>query len=378
MNKLLKTRGAKAVTAPVPAATHRSRDGFDLFVGRTGFGTLRIDAFGRAEIEDSVLIGDSVGAIGNLIIDGFNSSLINGGSFDFGRTTSSKVHMTIIGRQGTGNLTISNAATMVTQVFATGGAGNQGIVGASLGSLPYTLQTSGGGVVPAGGNGTATITGAGSRWSISGSMQIGGFDNGTGGGGVLTTGGDLEGDDVEYGSQAGRGTLNVNEGGFVQVQNANGAVTGSGQETALVLAIGRFSERLTSQAARFRSAPARWPANRSHSRFSCRDQRWSHQRHRANQHRCFPQPLSWRGSRWLRSIARDRLLIRIQYVGWANSGRTTRQLWLDRSVRQFATTSSARIPSLAAGIGCEHRRSPLCELAADRPTRQPPQPSPAV
>ena len=216
-------------------------DGFDLYVGRTGFGTLRIDAFGRAEIEDSVLIGDSTGAIGNLIIDGFNSSLINGGSFDFGPTTSQKVHMTIIGRQGTGNLTISNAATMVTQVFASSGSGGQqGIVGASLGSSPYTLQLSGGGVLPAGGNGTATITGIGSKWSISGSLQVGGFDNGTGGGGVLTTGGDLEGDDVEYGSQAGRGTLNVNEGGLVQVQNAIGVNSGGGQEPSLVLAIGRF------------------------------------------------------------------------------------------------------------------------------------------
>ncbi len=215
-------------------------DGFDLYVGRTGFGTLRIDAFGRAEIEDSVLVGDSIGSIGNLIIDGFNSSLINGGSFDFGPTDSDTVHMTIIGRQGTGNLTISNAATMVTQVFAASGGANQGVVGAALGSLPYTLQTSGGGVLPAGGNGTATITGAGSRWSISGSLQIGGFDNGTGGGGILTTGGDLEGDDVEYGSQAGRGTLQVNEGGWVQIQNAIGASTGGGQETALVMAIGRF------------------------------------------------------------------------------------------------------------------------------------------
>ena len=96
-------------------------DGFDLYVGRTGCGTLRIDAFGRAEIEDAVLVGDSAGAIGNVIVDGFNSFLGNGGSHDFGATTATKPHMTIIGRQGTGNLMVSNGATMATQVFASGG-----------------------------------------------------------------------------------------------------------------------------------------------------------------------------------------------------------------------------------------------------------------
>ena len=116
-------------------------EGFDLYVGRTGYGTLRIDAFGRAEIEDAVLVGDSPGSTGNLIVDGFNSYLGNGGS-NFGNTTTSttEYHMTIIGRQGTGNLTVSNGATMATQVIATGGGNSQqGTVGASLGSLPYTL-----------------------------------------------------------------------------------------------------------------------------------------------------------------------------------------------------------------------------------------------
>ena len=101
---------------------------------------------------------------------------------------------------------------------------------------PIHLTTSGGGgVLPAGGNGTATITGNGSKWTIGGSLQIGGFDNGTGDGGVLATGGDLEGDDTLYGSQAGRGTLYVKDGGLVEIHNAVGTASGGGgTQTALV------------------------------------------------------------------------------------------------------------------------------------------------
>ena len=149
--------------------------------------------------------------------------------------------MTIIGRQGVGNLTISNGATMSTRVVASGGS-TQGVVGASLGSSAYTLLATGGGTgMDAGGTGTATITGSGSKWIVAGSFQVGGFDNGTGTGGVLSTGGDLEGDNTTYGNQAGRGTLYVNAGGLVQVNNAVGVVPGSGGVTTpLVLAIGRF------------------------------------------------------------------------------------------------------------------------------------------
>ncbi len=213
-------------------------EGFDLFVGRIGYGTLRIDAFGRCEIEDAVLIGDSLGAIGNVIVDGFNSFLGNGGSFDFGPTTTAEFHMTIIGRQGTGNLMVSNGATMATQVFGSGGS-QQGAVGASLGSIPYTATT-GSAVLQAGGNGTATITGNGSKWTIGGSLQVGGVDLGTSSGGVFSSLGDLEGDNTQYPSQAGRGTLYVNEGGLVEVHNAVGVVTGGGTSTPLVMVVGRF------------------------------------------------------------------------------------------------------------------------------------------
>jgi hypothetical protein len=185
-------------------------------------------------------VGDSPGAIGNVIVDGFNSFLGNGGSHDFGPTTATEYHMTIVGRLGTGNLTVSNGATMATQVFSAGGSQN-GVVGASLGSVPYTLTTSTGGTLAAGGNGTATVIGNGSKWTIGGSMQVGGFDLGTGDGSVLASNGDLEGDNTLYGSQAGRGTLYVKDGGLVEIHNPAGVVPGNnGTQTPLVMAIGRF------------------------------------------------------------------------------------------------------------------------------------------
>jgi T5SS/PEP-CTERM-associated repeat protein len=150
--------------------------------------------------------------------------------------------MTIIGRQGTGNLWITNGATMSSQVFAADGNGTLGPVGASLGSTSFTTLTNGGtGQIDSGGLGIATVDGVGSKWTISGSLQVGGFDNGTGTGGVFTTGGDPEGDNVAYGSQAGRGILNVNNGASINVQNSIGVVAGGGgTQPSLLLAVGHF------------------------------------------------------------------------------------------------------------------------------------------
>jgi hypothetical protein len=46
--------------------------GFDAYVGRYGTGTLEISAGARAEIQDGVFVGDASGAIGNLLVDGFD------------------------------------------------------------------------------------------------------------------------------------------------------------------------------------------------------------------------------------------------------------------------------------------------------------------
>ena len=210
--------------------------GFDLYVGKTGNGTLKIDAFGRAEIQDAVLVGDSVGSTGNLIVDGFSSSMISGGFDSGGGGGQNQIHMMILGRQGNGNMTVSAGATVDTESppGATAGGSQSGQVGASLGSTPYTFTL--GQIPDPGGVGTTTVTGTGSRWSIGGSLQIGGFDIGLEGGINL---GDVEGDSVQYNSQAGRGTLYVNDGGLVNIHNSIG-IAPTDTTTSLILAVGRF------------------------------------------------------------------------------------------------------------------------------------------
>jgi T5SS/PEP-CTERM-associated repeat protein len=218
--------------------------GFDLYVGKKGTGTLKIDAFGRAEIEDAVLIGDAATAVGNVIVDGFNSTLTSGGSFDFGASAEpgttgnpgDSLHMMIIGRQGIGTMTVSNAATVDTKVFTAATGNSDGGVAAALGSTPYSLTN--GNAPDAGGAGTATVTGPGSKWLLSGSLQVGGFDIGEA---DQTTGApEVEGDNVLYNSQSGRGNLYVNDGGMVNIQNAIGVDNSTTNQPALLLAIGRF------------------------------------------------------------------------------------------------------------------------------------------
>ncbi len=55
--------------------------GFDLTVGETGTGTLLIASGGRAEIHDSIIVGDEIGSNGEITVDGFASYLHGGGTF---------------------------------------------------------------------------------------------------------------------------------------------------------------------------------------------------------------------------------------------------------------------------------------------------------
>ena len=215
--------------------TPRSKtEGFDVYVGRFGTGTLEITAGARAEIQDGAFVGDAGGAIGYMLVDGIDSFFGSGG-FD-GVSGGSQRHLMIIGRLGTGVMTVSNGATVATEAAPIGGGSNLvGPVGAALGSAPYSEFP--GQITPPGGAGTATVAGAGSKWIIGGSLQVGGFDIGLTGGG--TTIGDPIGDNTQYSSQSGRGTLYVNDGGLVTIRNAIG-VAPTDTTTSLVLAIGRF------------------------------------------------------------------------------------------------------------------------------------------
>ncbi len=210
-------------------------DGFDLYVGKAGTGTLEINAFGRAEIEDSVVVGDAGGSVGNLIVDGFNSSLTSGGFEGTNNMAgnSADPHLMIIGRQGIGYMTVSSGATVDSEAPPAGNGQNQASpVGASIGSTPYSFTN--GATPDQGGTGTVTVTGPSSKWIVGGSLQVGGFDIGL----SNMTIGDLEGDDTLYGDQVGIGTLYVNDGGLVSIRNAIG-VDPMNTSTDLLFAIGR-------------------------------------------------------------------------------------------------------------------------------------------
>lgn len=208
--------------------------GLDLYVGRTGTGTLRIDSFGRAEIEDAVLVGDSTGANGNITVDGFGSSMRNGGSHDFGPSSQGNIHLMILGRQGTGSMMVSNGGLVQSQSFGTTTANAGPTFGASLGSTPFGFTN--GQTPDNGGNGTVTVTGAGSRWLLGGSLQVGGFDIGLASDGSI---GDLEGDSTLYGDHIGHGNLYVNDSGLIDIRNPIGVLS-TDTTTALLLAVGRF------------------------------------------------------------------------------------------------------------------------------------------
>lgn len=204
--------------------------GFDLYVGKAGTGTLEISAGGRAEIQDAVVVANTPTSYGTILVDGLDSFL-GSGAFDAGASTSTDPHAMLIGRQGVGSMTVTNGGTVRADAPTGGiGTGNVGPVGAVIGGDAFVVND----IFPdPGGFGTVTIDGTASKWMISGSLQIGGFTYGTTG--VLL--GDPEGDNVVYGSQAGRGTLNVQSGATVNVLNALNADM---NDPRLILAIGRF------------------------------------------------------------------------------------------------------------------------------------------
>ncbi len=201
-------------------------EGFDLIVGFEGTAQLVIDDGGRAEIHDAVIIGSEAGSTGSLTVDGFASFLGSGG-FDAGG--GSEIHTMIIGRRGTGEMRITNGGTVASEAAPTTGGGTAGPIGAVIGSDPFETTEP-----DPGGNGYVWVTGPTSKWIIGGSLQVGGFHDSTEGAGM---GGDIEGDNVEYISEAGRGTLYVQDNAQVNIRAAIGA---DPMQDELLLAIGRF------------------------------------------------------------------------------------------------------------------------------------------
>ncbi|MCI0491971.1 MAG: hypothetical protein L0Z07_03425 [Planctomycetes bacterium] len=202
--------------------------GFDLYVGGKGNGTFDLSAGGRAEIQDAVVVGDT--GIGTLNVTGYDSFLQSGG-FDSGVISGTEIHSVVIGRLGSGFMNITQGGQVYS--LAAPPDGDEASVAASIGSEPYTIQNTQ--PPEAGGQGTVTVDGNGSKWIVGGTMQIGGYHNASEGAGF---GADLEGDDTQYAPTVGRGTLNVTNGGFVSILDSTGDTTSVIKE--LDLAIGRF------------------------------------------------------------------------------------------------------------------------------------------
>jgi T5SS/PEP-CTERM-associated repeat protein len=198
-----------------------TNQGFDLYVGRAGAGTLQIDTGGAAEIQDSIVVGDQSGSTGTIIVDGADSFLGNSGNFPANADPSDPGAM-VIGRRGTGQMSLTNGA----QVVANGPmpAAGTATVAAAIGSDPSTTNNP---QVQAGGQGVVSADGVGTKWAIQGgSLQIGGFD----GRGIDTNpaspfadvaGNNATGKTTNYLTNSGRATLNVSNGAVVTIDGGD-------------------------------------------------------------------------------------------------------------------------------------------------------------
>jgi T5SS/PEP-CTERM-associated repeat protein len=204
-------------------------DGFDVYIGRAGNGTLEISVGGRAEIHDAVFIGAEPASSGNVIVDGFDSILSSSG---LGEGSTPNSRGMYVGYLGTGIVTVRNGGTIQTARPVAAG-GDDAVVAAVIGG--GESEFSGNDVPDQGGTGTVTVTGVGSKWLVGGTLQIGGFNLGTATG---TAGGiDFTGANTDYNSEAGRGTLNVLDSGLVNITLGPGNIDA---DAPLYLAVGRF------------------------------------------------------------------------------------------------------------------------------------------
>jgi T5SS/PEP-CTERM-associated repeat protein len=209
------------------AATARPDDeGFNLYVGRAGFGTLEILGGGHAEIQNLTVIGDMENSEGELLVDGFASFLQTGGFEESGGPIGQTQQMTI-GRLGSGKMTISAGGTVLSQVAQAGAASNDiDATAAVIGGELFSDD-----IPEAGGVGIVTVTGPTSRWILLGTLQVGGFhDTGSGAFEVPS------GEDAQYDDTIGVGTLNVYDGALVTIRPA---IDADPEEDELRLLIGR-------------------------------------------------------------------------------------------------------------------------------------------
>jgi hypothetical protein len=185
-------------------------DGFDMFVGQSSLGELSISLGGRAEIQDAVIVGDTSSGDGTILIDGIGSFLQSGG-FETDSNDPEVVNYMIVGRLGSGTMSITNGGQAFNRgpTQTTGGAG-QSVFGAVIGSNLAAVNTT---APSSGGVGYVQVDGVSSKWMIGGNLQLGGYHD------FRTQIGeeDLEGNEVFYSSTVGQGTLKVSNGALVNV-----------------------------------------------------------------------------------------------------------------------------------------------------------------
>lgn len=200
-----------------------------LIVGDLGYGTVSIVNGGEVEVLQSSNIGLNAGSTGNVNVAGTNSLFQVNNNLDVGVLGTGTISAADGGAvQVTGNLRLG--------IYG-GGKGTATVSGVDGGNTPSKLQVGGtlmigvsgagaltissagtvssaGGIVgdQASGNGTATVTGAGSSWTSSSDVNIG-----LGGTGVLTV------DNGGSVSAAGNGVIGYFPGssGLVTVSGAN-------------------------------------------------------------------------------------------------------------------------------------------------------------
>ena len=164
-----------------------------------------------------------------MIVDGFDSILTTGGFNPPAGAAADEIHQTVIGHLGTGVMNILNGGQVFTDLFDNQFT-NANLIGAVIGGDPFLQNQD----PDPGGEGTVTLAGADSRWFVTGTLQIGSFDDEDGPFGPNTD--QSEGDNVEYLTSIGRGTLNIGEGTSVSVL----PVDPENESLKLRLVLGRF------------------------------------------------------------------------------------------------------------------------------------------
>jgi T5SS/PEP-CTERM-associated repeat protein len=229
------------LTGDSPSINDRSMEagaamGFDLYVGQSANGNMEITQQGRAEIQDAAIVGNFSGTIGTLTVDGVGSFLQSGG-FETASNDPNEVHYMIVGRFGSGTMSITNGGQSFNSgAVTTGGGGNNSVFAAVIGSNLAAINTATPG---AGYRGTVVVDGLTSKWTVAGNLQIGGFHDVRDGAGINSPA-NLAGNLAEYPSDVGQGTLNVSNGGLVSIITPPLAEDAASAPNRLDLLVGRF------------------------------------------------------------------------------------------------------------------------------------------